>query len=348
MKIAYHLPSLNTVYAHRTIYYGYKNAFEDMGHEFFTYTAGMNLEEFLQSHKPDIFISSSHFFWRKQLDYTLLKKYRDKGMVLVTKIDFWNSPLEKFRINEAPEMKKDVEVKRLIRDGLLGDVYMHVVEQGDARMSGFETIWPKGYATLPLAADKKILIRNYQDKFDSDIAFIGTNLPQKREHFKQWLLPLGKKYNLKLYGQDWTLADKTSNNIQKVGQFFNIPVMKSIRKPTMGIGDEAAIYSSSKILVNIHEEYQRKFGGDCNERTFKIPACGGLEITDDVACISKYYKDGEHLVIAKNKNDWFDKIDYYIQNPDKAHKIAKNGMKHTLSHHTYHNRAEDLLKMTGL
>ena len=100
MNIAYHMPSLDTVSAHRTIYYGYRNAFEDLGHQFFTFSSGDDLRVFLEIAQIDIFITSSHFYYQKYLDFNLLKKHRNNGMVLCTKIDFWKSPLSRSRINE--------------------------------------------------------------------------------------------------------------------------------------------------------------------------------------------------------------------------------------------------------
>lgn len=343
MKIVYHFPFLDTVNAHRTIYFGFKNAFEDMGHDFKTYTAGMDLDAFLTKEQPDIFITASHFLWRKQLDYAVLRKYRDKGMVVVTKVDFWQSPMNKGRINEAKSMKDDHEAVTLLKTGKLGDLYYHVVEQDDPRMEGFSKIAKKGYFTLPLAADKTVMNHNFSTKFAADISFIGTNLPQKREYFKNWLMPLGKKYDLKLYGQDWTPINRGLGYAQKAGQLFNIPGLKGLRKPKLTIHDEATIYSSTKVCVNLHEDYQRYFGGDCNERTFKIPACKAFEISDDVACIRKYFREGKEIVIATDKNDWFDKINYYFNHDKERNQIIKAGFRRVMQDHTYHNRVDDIL-----
>lgn len=344
MKVVYHIPSLDTVTAYRTIYNGFKNAFEDLGHTFLTYTAGMNLEKFLEENKPDLFLTSSHFFWRKQLDYDVLKKYRLGGMKVFCKIDFWQSPLKSTRVNEAKSLSQDSDVKRLIKKGLLGDYYYHVVEQGDERMSGFQRYAGQGYLTVPLAVDKTLAVQaSRKERFKADISFIGTNLPQKRQYFNEWLRPLAEDYDLKLYGQDWTLIDRMLGNVQKVGQYFNVPVLKTIRKPKLELMDEFDIYASSKLCVNIHEDYQRKYGGDCNERTFKILASGCLEVTDNVACIKKYFKPDKEIVIAKDKEDWFDKIDFYLKNPEHAKKIAEAGRKRALSEHTYHNRAQSFL-----
>jgi spore maturation protein CgeB len=212
-------------------------------------------------------------------------------------------------------------------------------------MTGFSKFAGVDYITIPLAADKIALQPIFDKKFEADISFIGTNLPQKRRYFNEWLFPLGEKYDLKLYGQDWTLPSRLLGYVTKGGQYFNVPVIKSLQKPPLQLGDEAKIYASSKILVNIHEDYQRQYGGDCNERTFKIPFCGGFEISDDVACIRDYFVEGKELVIAKSKQDWFDKIDYYFNRPAEAKKIAAAGRQKVLASHLYKHRAQQMLDL---
>jgi len=345
MNIAYHMPSLDTIYAQRTIFYGYKNAFEDLEHQFFTFSSGDDLENFLKKNCIDIFITSSHFYYRKYLNLNVIKKYRNKGMVLFTKIDFWNSPLSSLRINEPKSLKDDIKTVQLIKDGLLGDVFFHVVEQSDERMEGFEKETGYKYSTIPLAADKITLKNEYNKDFVTDISYIGTYLHSKKRFFNDCVFPLKDKYNLKLYGQDWTSGDRLKGWIQKIGQYYNIQYLKSIQKPKLQLGDEAKIYSSSTICLNVHEENQKKYGGDCNERAFKIPLCGGFEITDDVACIRKYFKVDKEIVIAKNQDDWFEKIDYYMDNPDKRLEIIEAGREKVLREHTYHNRVRQIIKI---
>lgn len=344
--VVYHLPYPTTVYAARTIFAGFKGAFEDLGYDFVAYTPDDNLEELLRKHKPRLFMTASHFFFRKSLDYKLLKKYRQKhGMVLATKIDFWNSPLKKGRINEAPSMKNDSGAKQLMQKGLLADHYYSTSAEWDERMTGFKKFAKQGFITVPLAADKLTLQPSFEEKFAADISFIGTNLPQKRQFFKEWLFPLSKDYDLRLYGQDWTAASRLVGKLTKAGQYFNIPYLKQLQKPSLELNDEAKIYASSKILVNLHEDYQRTYGGDCNERTFKVPFCGGLEVVDDVAVIRDYFKEGKEIVIAKNKQDWFDRIKYYYDHPAEAKKIAEAGKKRVLKDHTYHNRAQQFIEL---
>lgn len=134
-------------------------------------------------------------------------------------------------------------------------------------------------------------------------------------------------------------------DIQRVWQYFNIDILSRIQKPKLSLDIERIIYSSADISLNIHERQQKRFWWDCNERLFKIPACWWFQITDDVACIHKYLEDGKEIVIAKDKDDRFAKIDYYMSHPEERAKIAEAGRKRVLKDHTYNNRVEQILNI---
>jgi spore maturation protein CgeB len=346
LNVAYHYPAAGTIYAHRTIHNGFRRAFEDMGHEFHTFTPDEPLERFLERARPEIFITASHFFYRKQLDYWLLRRWRERGMTMVTKIDFWNSPLHG-RINEAKSMKDDHEALRLIGEGLLGDFYFHVVEQGDPRMEGFESTTGQRYVTIPLAADKTLLPVHEVGEYASDVAYVGTWLPAKQRFFEQALFPLREQFDVRIYGQDWTRVERAIGFAQKVGQYFNLPLLRSLQRPKLTFEQELQIYRSAKVSVNIHEDYQREVGGDCNERTFKIPLAGGFEVTDDVACIRTYFEAGREIVIAGSPAEWREKVVHYLRNPAERQAIIDAGQARVLRDHTYHNRAAQLLELRG-
>ncbi len=345
MKILYQIPSLSTIYAGRTIYHGYKNAFIDLGHEFRPLTADDDMEAILNEFQPDILITGLSNYSLRYLDLEVLKRFRQKGLKVAVNIPFWQSPLSKFRVNETPGLKDNLEFVKLVSSGDFGDVFFNICEPGDERMKGFKETTGKSYETIPLAADKIALQDSHSEpRFNADISYIGTNLPDKRAYFQEYVFPLAKKYNLKLYGQDWTKTDQALGWVQRFGQYFNVKPLATIRKPKLQLNDEATIYASSKISINVHETYQKEFGGDCNERTFKIPLCHGFEITDDVACIRKYFIADKEMVIARNKKEWFEKIEHFLKNPEERKPIIEAGRARVLRDHTYHNRATQLIK----
>jgi len=101
MRVAYHLPYPDTIYGHRTIYHGFKNAFEDLGHVFVPITPDHDLTARLEAEQINLFVTASHFVYRKYIDYRELARLRKRGVFVLTKIDFWNSPLGSMRFNEA-------------------------------------------------------------------------------------------------------------------------------------------------------------------------------------------------------------------------------------------------------
>jgi spore maturation protein CgeB len=339
------MPSLSSIYAARTIYHGYKNAFIDLGHQFQTLTSDDDLKAVLENYRPDLFITASHPYYRKFLDYSLINSFRKEGMFVLAKVDFWRSPIAKWRINEAISMEADLQLRYLMDSDKLADAYFHVVEQGDARMEGFLSGVGKSWQTIPLAADKTILSARWEQKFTADVSYIGTYLADKAQFFNRNVFPLGEEYDLKIYGQDWSRSDRLLGWVQRFGQYFSIASLASIRKPRLDLKDEAAVYTSSLVSINVHESYQKQFGGDCNERTFKIPLCGGFQVVDDVSCISKYFKKGEEVIIGETEKDWLKKVRYYIANPSERLAIIDAGRERVLKDHTYHNRVQCMLNL---
>lgn len=345
MKVIFFVPHLNTNYAGRTLYNGFKNAFIDLGHSFRFLTVDDNQPEVFQSFEPDILITSLTNYFLKFLDLHEVYAAKQRGMKVFVSTPMWKSPFSKLRVNESPSLSTQKKLVELITKDKLGDIYFSPIEQGDERMAGFKEATGYDCLTVPLAADKTIIYSEYNLKFKKDISFLGTYLPEKRPFFQETIFPLKGKYNIGLYGQDWTFSYKAVSNLKKVGQFLNIPILKNIHKPSLELSDERKIYTSSLISINVHEEYQKKFGTDCNERTFKIPLAGGFEICDDVACVKKYFKEGEEIVIAYDKKDWWEKFEYFIKNPEKRLSIIEAGKKRVLADHTYHNRVKSLLDL---
>lgn len=342
MKILYQFSNPDTLYAGRTISYGYKHAFTDLGHTFRFLLPDNNQKKLFLDYKPDIFITSFNRLFIKYLNFDLLHIAKKRGMKVFVNIPFWNSPISRFRINEQGSLKDSKQFHDLVSSNNYGDIYFNICAPNDLRMKGLYKKTGRNHKTLLLATDKTIIFPEYDPSFSADISYIGTNLPTKNDFFNKILFPLKNKYSIKIYGQDWSLFDKYLGFLQRIGQYYNIPKIKSLLKPSLQLTDERKIYSSSIISINVHERYQQKYG-DLNERTFKIPISGGFEICDNVAGIENIFTPQKNIVIATNKNDWWDKITYYSTNTDKRKSIIDEGRKLVLKQHTYHNRVKTML-----
>lgn len=341
LRVLYQINSLETVYAARFIYEGYKDAFFEKGHEMRPFTSNDNLEQVLEEFQPDIFISSLHRYNLKFIDLDIIQRYRNKGMLFLNQLKTWGKQSTQY---ESSNLQNDEFLKDLIKEGKAGDVFFHWYEQDDPYMQGFteETGYP--FETIVLAANTKLFYPEYDENFKADISYVGSNLPSKKEFFKEHFNPLLNKYDVATYGSDWTFPNKMLGYVQKVGQYFNIEPLKHVRKFELSFEDEHKVYTSSLISLNIHEKHQRKFGSDFNERTFKIIASGGFEICDNVAALRRYFTEDE-LVIANDTKDWFEKIEYFIRNPEKRIPYIEAGMKKVLEEHTYLNRVDQIVEI---
>ena len=341
MRVLYQIPSLETVYAARFIYEGYKDAFEDLGHEFRPLTADLDLERLLEDWRPQILISSLNFYNLRFLDLELLRRHRERGLVFFNQVRPWRQQADQPGAAGLEDAKDLVD---LIRRGLAGDVFFHYMEQDDPSMAGFQAGTGYPFHTILLAANVKKFYPDPDPRFAADVSFVGSYLPDKRRFLREHVMPLRAKYDVKLYGSDWTLADRALGFVQKAGQFLNVGPLKRLRGLKLGLEDERKVYASSVVSLNVHEEHQRRYGGDFNERTLKILASGGFEICDWVKVLRRYFGE-EELVMARDTADWFEKIDHFIRHPGERARYIEAGRRKVLAEHTYHNRVRQMLAL---
>lgn len=337
MRVLYCFPSLESVYAGRFIYEGYRNAFLDLGHEFRAFTSNDDLARLLDEYRPDIFIYSLNAYHLGIVRLEVLKAYRSRGLVVFCQIRAWNETRDIKVESMSSALKHHAHHVSLIRSGLAGDIFWHWFEQDEPLMDGFTQATGRTFETIHLAADKTQYYPDPDPAFACDLCYVGSYLPLKRAFFKRHLLPLKGRYDVRIYGSDWTLGNRLLGKVQKVGQFFNIDPLKKVRSLGLTLADERKLYSTARISLNVHEEQVKASNCEINERTFKIMACGGFQLSDNVRLLRRFFTEDE-LVIAESTDDWFDKIRLYLDNPDRRSAIAAAGRDKVLKEHTYHNR----------
>ena len=101
-------------------------------------------------------------------------------------------------------------------------------------------------------------------------------------------------------------------------------------------GDELTrIYKSSKIVLNIHREFEKSGG---NYRLFEIAACGSFQLVDDRKDIANYFDIGREVVTFASEQDLRDKVHYYLDHRDERIKIAHAGYERVKKDHTLLDR----------
>jgi len=142
----------------------------------------------------------------------------------------------------------------------------------------------------------KIRVRNLVEKytflnfFNSFLLKIFPNFTQKL--YEKKLLPLTN--NLKYINQKEVFGKEMLNELKKY-----------------------------KICINIHSDFGKN--QTINMRVYEALSAGCLLITDKNKKMEKFFKDKKHVIYFKDTNDLKNKINYYLNNPEKSFKIANSG-----------------------
>jgi len=325
--------------ADRWIINGYRSAFIQLGHQFFTSESEKYpLQHILKSVRPDIFVAPVSDM-AKHYSYCLdlISSSHIEGKKNLFFVDTY--------------FKQDLAFIKQLEKYCLTDFYFGYY--ASELMTDFEEAVGRKYHQIPLAADSSLHYPVEPDRnYIADISFIGNRLPTKEAVFTKLLLPLCKNFLVKIYGPGWTKRDqflRLVSGVSRKGHFFKVAEWVNKKRLSVLPEEERKVYSSSKICLNIHEYYSdgqsKNFS---NEREFKIPACGGFQISDAVIGIEKFFKPDKEIVIAKNYDDWFKKIEYYIRNDHERKRIQKNGTRRALQDHTYLHRAKMIMNLCQL
>ncbi len=81
-------------------------------------------------------------------------------------------------------------------------------------------------------------------------------------------------------------------------------------------------------------------------RSFEIPACGGLMITERTDEHCEWFEDGKDVVFFDSDDELCDKVRYYVKHDAERRRIARAGYeKITLGKHTYRDRIKTILHL---
>lgn len=120
----------------------------------------------------------------------------------------------------------------------------------------------------------------------------------------------------------------------------------------LGPQETAAVYSSSKITINLHRAYDDASvnnnaaliqAASPNPRTFEIAASGTLQLVDVRSDIARFYTPGVEIETYESAEELISKVDYYLANETQRREIVLRALDRTLREHTYTHRLNEML-----
>ena len=338
-SVLYHLPYSDGVGADRWICEAWRNGFETLGYEFHLLQAGEDLQSRVGETRADLFFSAINYLRiedaRVQAE---LRTIRAQG----TKVLLWvHWPLE----SSVDPRRAEV----LLREDP-ADVYFG--EREAEQMEAFQRETRKLYHVIPNAADPKYHYPTPPtQKYAYDVVYLGANLRKKRWFAETVLRPLSRRYRVRLFGPGWTWHDhllRTCSKACKLSGALGWAKAVDRLRLTVPVDEERQLYSSARIALNFHE---REDDGTqphyiVNQRTFKIPACGGFQICDWVPAIRKYFRDDEIVLAKLDADDWLRKVEYFLTHHAERQAIQEKGTQRALNEHMSTMRVRRVLELT--
>jgi Glycosyl transferases group 1 len=195
-------------------------------------------------------------------------------------------------------------------------------------VTGFDDEWranglPAKF--LPAAGDAGIRPVEADQRFSSDVTFIGTGYDPERAKF---LVEVAKHVDLKVWGLGW---ERWRDKIRWSGR----PVEEN---------EFAAVCSSSHIVLGVNPA--RAAGGThyTSDRTWMVMLAGGFYLCEYSPGLAMMLSDGVHCVWYKDLESCVNHCFHFLANPSERQTIRAAGEAFVRQHNTYDHRIPFILE----
>lgn len=167
----------------------------------------------------------------------------------------------------------------------------------------------------------------------TDVAMVA-NFEHRQDIMKKLIQPLFNRIDLLGYSHQvfgdkiWGLAGIANNG----------PLLGNMSKL-------AHVYATAKVCPNVHTARQVSLQACINERSFMIPLCGGIQVSDNPMA-AEYL--GPHCIIARSTTDFINSVIGVVEDQSKCFDKIRESVEHVAHNHTYFNRLTDIFNAIGL
>jgi|WetSurMetagenome_2_1015567.scaffolds.fasta_scaffold57007_2 spore maturation protein CgeB len=164
---------------------------------------------------------------------------------------------------------------------------------------------------------------------DIDVSFVG-GLASNHGKRIELLEAIAREFPVQLWLSNFKGISRSS------------PLHRCIRGEVWG-SDMYNVLRRSKITLNSHIDAARGMAG--NMRLYEATGVGTFLLTDNLPNLPSLFQPGVHVGAYDSVEDCLLKIKQYLNDDTARETIARAGQEHTLKHHTYRHRIEELLAL---
>ena len=177
---------------------------------------------------------------------------------------------------------------------------------------------------LPMALDKSLANETIINK-DIDVSFIGRLDRPYRKECVNFLIEKG--IDVQLYGYG------SKNGILNHDEMINI-----LKRSKIVLNFTSASMSVPFFIKQLNIQRLCKV---LKGRPYEGMICGALVISQESQDIKHLFTE-DMIVVAKDKDEFLEKINFYLKNEKERSRIAENGKKYVLTHNTFESLFEYL------
>ncbi len=195
-------------------------------------------------------------------------------------------------------------------------------------VTGFDDEWrANGLPALflPAAGDAGIKPVAHDERFASEVTFIGTGYDPQRAKL---LLRVARAHRMRVWGEGW---NPWANELTWSGRHIQ--------------GYEfSAVCSSSNIVLGVNPA--RAAGGVSytSDRTWMTILAGGFYLTERTPGVAAMLRDGTHCAFYDDIESCLEQCDRYLGDEPRRNEIRRDGEAFVRRLHTYDSRIANLLE----
>ncbi|MDD5382133.1 MAG: glycosyltransferase [Candidatus Margulisbacteria bacterium] len=259
--------------------------------------------------------------------------------------------LKKLKVKTAIWFLDDPQ--EILKTSKMGLLYDHVYTVESQCVEAHRRAGSKSAEFLPLGCDPEVQ-RTFpvEDKYQSDICFIGVCFPRRLQFFDE-LADFLQKYSVKIIGGGKNIGAPGDPWLWKK-KLKRADVLEKFIIDEIVFPEEAAKYfNGAKINLNIHRAAQDdRFRGahdimptSVSGRTFEIAGCGAFQLIDDLRQDYKiHFKAGAEIVSFTDQKDFMEKVKHFLSAENERKQIAAAAQHRAYADHTYEQRLKVILE----
>lgn len=174
------------------------------------------------------------------------------------------------------------------------------------------------------------ITKDEENKFQTDVVFVGHYEPDGREHSIRALMNVGIK--MKIWGGSYWSRQVLGNIYDRL-----YPI-----RPALG-DDYAKALCGAKICLSFLSKMNRD---TYTRRCFEIPACGRLLLSERTDDLLNMFKENEEACFFSSDKELVEKVHWLLVNPDICERIAAAGLRRVwIDGHDVFSRSKTLLSL---